>query len=136
MGYERSLMKNILFFFLCVYALHANEYVQREECISSNGIPPMNCFSNEYEYYDHELNRIYNIQINHLMEPNKTKLKEAQQAWIKFRDKDCAYSSGPKEEEGGSIWYIGYSACMTKKTKNRIKELDFYVKCRENGCPK
>jgi uncharacterized protein YecT (DUF1311 family) len=127
-------MRIIIFFLLFVYSLLANEYVQREECISDSGIPPMDCFSSEYEYYDHELNRLYTIQIEHLQEPNKTRLKEAQRAWINFRDKDCAYSAGP-QSEGGSLWYIEYSGCMIARTKNRIRELDFYVKCRENGCP-
>lgn len=52
----------------------------------------------------------------------KEQLKDAERAWIAYRDKRCAYEAGPREE-GGSIWPMEMSNCLEQKTAARIREL-------------
>lgn len=112
----------------------ADEYVWKEEC--NNSQRSMNICSGEMlDFYDKELNRLYSIQMNHIQSDDRKKLlKEAQLAWINFRDKDCLYSVS-KREKSGSIWPATHNSCLSERTKSRIKELRTYVACRDNGCP-
>lgn len=92
------------------------------------------CAAAAYAKADAELNALYKQQIGRLEEPNKARLKEAQRAWIAFRDKSCLYEAGPREESG-TIWPLLQSACLEKFTKQRISDLKEYVACVQDGCP-
>jgi uncharacterized protein YecT (DUF1311 family) len=93
------------------------------------------CAGEMLKFYDEQLSRLYSIQMNHLQMGSRRKLlKEAQVAWQIFRDKDCLYSVG-KREDSGSIWPAARNACLAKRTKSRVEQLEAYVACRDNGCP-
>ena len=49
------------------------------------------------------------------------KLKEAQRAWILFRDKHSEFSAS--ENEGGSLYQIDYLFTTATMTEKRILEL-------------
>ncbi|WP_366521676.1 lysozyme inhibitor LprI family protein [uncultured Marinobacter sp.] len=94
-----------------------------------------NCTGEMLEFYEDQLDHLYSIQMNHLQtESRKMLFKEAQLAWKSFRDKDCLYSVG-KRENSGSIWPAARNACLAERTKSRVEQLEAYVACRDNGCP-
>ena len=48
--------------------------------------------------------------------------KEAERAWLKFRDADCDFQS--QIYKGGSIYDMIYNGCLTDNINNRIKQLE------------
>ncbi len=50
---------------------------------------------------------------------NASKLREAERAWIKYRDANCAYYAAGE----GTIARINAAACMRDMTKARAEEL-------------
>jgi uncharacterized protein YecT (DUF1311 family) len=106
-----------------------------EECDSTQAA--MNqCAAKELATQDAALNAEYKAQMNYLKTPAKKQaLQEAQKKWIAFRDADCAYQVG-KREDGGSIWPLMQSQCLATQTKVRVEQLKSYTACRQEGCPK
>lgn len=101
---------------------------------SVGGQQDMNkCLADEYIKTDAKLNELYRKLIESLEDPEK--LRNAQRAWIIFRDLSCEYSSSGIGKEG-SLYSYAISACMIDKTEKRIKDLELYIEwggC--NGCP-
>lgn len=84
---------------------------------------------------DQELNQVYAAYKKRLP-PNQTqRLKQAQLAWIKFRDASCVFESSGVE--GGSAHPMVYLGCLTAKTRDRIKALEALSACEEGdlSCP-
>lgn len=78
------------------------------------------CASLEYQEADRELNSIYQRVLE--VDPNANKLKEAQRAWLTFRDKVCIYDQA-LVQPGGSSAGMYYQGCLTRHTKRRIEDL-------------
>jgi len=75
---------------------------------------------------DAELNSLFKKLINSEEHPGrKSRLRDAQRAWINFRDTSCIYEAGPYGE-GGSIGEMDYANCMHHHTETRIKDLKRY----------
>lgn len=75
----------------------------------------------DFEKADAELNAVYNKVLRQLSPKGVTALREAQRAWVTFRDKTAeAYGIG---EEGGSNEGLMYIRCQEAITQNRTKEL-------------
>lgn len=53
---------------------------------------------------------------------SEAKLREAQRAWIVFRDAHCTYQ-GYGEARGGSMEPMAFEACRTSLTRERIRQL-------------
>lgn len=66
---------------------------------------------------------------------SKKLLIEAQRSWIAFRDAECKFSSAGVE--GGSVYPLIYSTCVTELTKARVETFKNYLKCQEGdlSCP-
>ncbi|WP_268800522.1 lysozyme inhibitor LprI family protein [Pseudomonas huanghezhanensis] len=94
------------------------------------------CAAKELATLDADLNAQYKAQMNYLKTPAKKQaLQDAQKKWIAFRDTDCAYQVG-KREDSGSIWPLLQTNCLAAHTKVRAEQLKGYVACRQEGCPK
>ena len=77
----------------------------------------------EFEKSDKELNRTYaKLQKGLPNATMKSKLKTAQQAWIKFRNAESAFWAS--QMEGGSAYPMLYSAQQANLTRKRTKELN------------
>lgn len=50
-------------------------------------------------------------------------LREAERAWVDFKDGKCAADAGPRGE-GGSMWPTNWAYCEIEVTKKRIRELN------------
>ena len=94
------------------------------------------CAGKQLSALDADLNKQYQAQMGYLKNPaQKQALKSAQQKWIAFRDADCQYQAG-KREEGGSMWPLVQAQCLSAQTKVRVEQLKAYTACRDEGCPK
>lgn len=123
----------LIFVSFNVFAI--DEFKRKPSC-DGNQAEMNACASEQFSHYDSILNKLYKEQINYLgaKSDRGRMLIDAQRAWVKFRDADCAYEAG-KQEGGGSVWPLVHFTCLATKTKQRAVEVEEYVKCRENGCP-
>ena len=102
---------------------------QARDC-DANQASMNQCASKEYAALDAELNTQYNAQMGYLKTPARKKaLQDAQKKWIAFRDADCQYQAG-KREEGGSLWPLAQAQCLSAQTKVRLEQLKAYTACR------
>jgi len=112
-------MQRIYFLFLCIFA--------------------MNCFSQDTAKYDYkttdkQLNMVYNKIL--LESKSDTlfvkRLKEAQRAWIKFRDAQIearfpTVKKDDQDKEYGSIYPVCACLELTELTKQRINQLEAWL---------
>ncbi|HZT89915.1 MAG TPA: lysozyme inhibitor LprI family protein [Stellaceae bacterium] len=93
------------------------------------------CFAKQYEAADARLNQVYRELTAKLSKPDdRALLQAAEQAWIAFRDKECAFeTSGTRD---GTIHPIVVSVCLTQKTEAHLQELQRQLNCPDGdtGC--
>lgn len=76
-----------------------------------------NCFDQAYSRADAELNTVYRRIMAVLSDDGKAKLKNAQRAWILYRDAACAAEAAPYQ--GGSAFGVARLACLEAATRQR-----------------
>ena len=108
------------------------------DCANASDQATMNqCAGQEFKSTDKELNVVYQQITGRLKDnPDRKKLLVgAQRAWIGFRDAECKFSASGVE--GGSVYPLIYSNCLTTVTKARIEALKQYLTCQEGdmSCP-
>ncbi len=79
------------------------------------------CAHREYKAADAELNKAYNRLSGILDTEEKALLKEAELAWIKYRDSNCTFESS--QYAGGTMRPMIESFCLARVTKARTAEL-------------
>ena len=108
------------------------------DCDNATNQATMNqCAAQQHKAADKELNAIYQ-QINSRLKGSpdtKKLLVSAQRAWVAFRDAECKFSASGVE--GGSVYPLIYSSCLTDLTKSRVETFKGYLKCPEGdiSCP-
>lgn len=81
-----------------------------------------NCAAAELEAADSVLNRTYQ-RLLRVIEPGRVDaLREAQRAWIRFRDAECELQSS--EFEGGSMRPAVHALCLADLSKKRAEALE------------
>lgn len=93
------------------------------------------CSAGEYQKADKTLNETYKKVMARASASQRDMLKEAQNAWLKVRDADCAFiSSGV---EGGSVQPMVHNQCLADKTNDRNAYLESLTLCEEGdvSCP-
>ncbi|CAI8904287.1 lysozyme inhibitor LprI family protein [Pseudomonas sp. IT-P260] len=118
-----------------LFSPHAHAAV---DCANASDQATMNqCAGQEFKSTDKELNVVYQQITGRLKDnPDRKKLLVgAQRAWIGFRDTECKFSASGVE--GGSVYPLIYSNCLTAVTKARIEALKQYLTCQEGdmSCP-
>jgi uncharacterized protein YecT (DUF1311 family) len=85
---------------------------------------------------DTELNAAYKQLAAKAEGKEKDALRDAQRAWIVFRDKECDFET--IGEEGGSIRPMEISICIAERTKERSTELKHFLACAndDKACEK
>ncbi|CAH0265561.1 DUF1311 domain-containing protein [Pseudomonas mediterranea] len=111
---------------------------QADDCANATTQGDMNqCAAQEKKAADNELNSLYKQITARLKDNPETKqsLVKAQRAWIGFRDAECNFSASGVE--GGSVYPLIYSNCITALTKARVETFKTYLKCKEGdlSCP-
>lgn len=105
---------------LLIPALQAQ--AQAPDCGNAQTQMEMNqCAAAALEREDQHLNRVYNQYRSGLQESERQALKQAQLAWIKFRDLDCELAASVYD--GGSMQPMVHADCLAARTRERIGHL-------------
>lgn len=86
------------------------------------------CLGKELDAQDANLNKQYKLCMAKLDKVAQDKLRNAQRAWIAFRDAECLYQSD--EMRGGSYELVIDLGCRSSKTKERAETLKDCVEFR------
>jgi len=86
------------------------------------------CLAQRYTQADTALNQLYQQLLLQLNKTQQSKLREAQRAWVLFRDKQAAFIASATE--GGTMqpWLV--LAVRTAMTEKRIAELKDFAKLK------
>ncbi|HZS48610.1 MAG TPA: lysozyme inhibitor LprI family protein [Blastocatellia bacterium] len=123
---KKNLKRAVLFAAIFLMLMSIGAFTQTKKkadpCDSAtNQVEMNNCAEREFKAADAQLNKVYNQVMTKLEGEHKTKLKEAELAWIKYRDTNCDCETFLNL--GGTIYPLVYNGCLTRMTNNRIKEL-------------
>lgn len=126
-----SPMRTIKRILACLALLGCAGTAWAVDCKNAVTTPDMNeCAAIDQKKADARLNQVYQRVLKSL-EPDaggaetKKKLVEAQRAWIKFRDADCA--AVYQQHIDGTIRNMMHHGCMQARTEQRIKELKQFL---------
>jgi uncharacterized protein YecT (DUF1311 family) len=125
-------------FLLALTPLLFSTLAHAVDCDNATDQTTMNqCAAQQNKAADKELNALYQ-QITTRLKSNpdsKKLLIGAQRAWVAFRDAECKFSSAGVQ--GGSVYPLIYSNCVTELTKARVETFKNYLKCQEGdlSCP-
>ncbi|MGJ0509438.1 MAG: lysozyme inhibitor LprI family protein [Methylocystis sp.] len=87
------------------------------------------CEGKKFDAADARLNAIYTRLAAKVTAAGKAKLVDAQRAWIKYRDLQCAFDTFGTN--GGSINGMMIAQCKTQMTLDQTKRLDHQLNCEE-----
>jgi uncharacterized protein YecT (DUF1311 family) len=124
----KTLSLSALIIVSCFIALSssAQEQGKKDPCEKANEsgitVDLVECSLKKLADADAELNKAYRQLVSRLDDKKwETKLRSAQQAWIKYRDANCDYVS--EFSGGGSAVTFEYNFCLADMTDARAKEL-------------
>ena len=86
------------------------------------------CAGKAFRSADATMNQVYRKLVSTLNEDEKAQLKEAQLAWLKYRDTNCEFVAD--QYKGGSIRPLIEATCLGDMTKSRTTELKAQIKER------
>ncbi len=96
-----------------------------EECNSrsESSVFIMDCLAARYKAADQELNAIYSGAMKSLSSDGKEKLKESQEAWLKYRDASLALITEVNRKTGSTGNFIieDYRVTLVKKRASELK---------------
>lgn len=78
---------------------------------------------------DRQLNAVYTKLRAKLGPESRARLQAAEEAWIRFRDQECAFIGAPTT--GGSIHGMIVAQCQARLTLARVKDLEAQLNCQE-----
>ena len=78
---------------------------------------------------DRQLNAVYTKLRAKLGPESRARLQASEEAWIRFRDKECEFIGGPTA--GGSIHGMIIAQCQERLTLVRVKDLETQLNCQE-----
>ncbi|MER9233519.1 lysozyme inhibitor LprI family protein [Mesorhizobium sp. M0622] len=115
----------------CLAVLAAGSLAHAQECDRNDDSQQMMniCADADYKAADAKLNKAYQELIGASDAKAMKLLQTAQRAWIAFRDAECSYSAA--DSEGGSIYPMLVSECLTRLTDDRTKQLAADATCAE-----
>jgi uncharacterized protein YecT (DUF1311 family) len=118
----RILASSMLLLFLLLVSTSAQRTKKPEPCQDAQSQAEMNiCWGKEYKKADTVLNQVYRQLVEMLDDEQKSQLKEAQTAWLKYRDLNCEFAAD--QYKGGSMRPMIHAICLTDVTNNRTTEL-------------
>lgn len=83
------------------------------------------CSVQAYEQADRDLQTLYQQMRDRMPESSQPQLETSQQEWTEFRSAECRLEAKPNE--GGSLYPTVLYRCMTRMTRDRIKQLQEQV---------
>lgn len=88
----------------------------------------VDCLNAQAAHWDKELTIAYQQALKDAVPQQREKLQQAERAWIKYRDANCAYYAAGE----GSIARVEAAACLQRMTKARAQELSSGGAGRDN----
>jgi uncharacterized protein YecT (DUF1311 family) len=85
------------------------------------------CAANKFEKADKAMNERYGKLMKRLDPEDQVKLRQAQRAWIAYRDKWCEFETNGL----GSVRPMIFAGCLTGLTEDHSKNLDYQLTCEE-----
>ena len=120
----------LLLFLLTGFSALAQAQKQSETCADAQSQAEMTiCWGNQYKAADAKLNQVYRQFTAKLDDEEKTQLKTAQTAWLKYRDANCEFVAD--QYKGGTIRPMIAAICLADVTDNRTRELIAQMKERD-----
>lgn len=113
--------------------------VDQSECktCSPSQMDLNQCAENRLNEVDDELNRVYHAIISKYKEDREflEKLRNAQHAWLIFRDAELAarFPAGCKQSQYGSIYPMCAAHFLAQRTQERIRQLREWLDGVEEG---
>lgn len=103
---------------------------KKDPCADAQSQGEMNmCWGNQYKAADARLNAVYREFLSKLSQEETAQLKNAQLAWLKYRDANCEFVAD--QFKGGSMRPMIAAICLTDVTDNRANELKAQMKERD-----
>jgi uncharacterized protein YecT (DUF1311 family) len=87
------------------------------------------CMASARNRTDRELNQVYQALMAKVSDRGKRQLRDAERAWITYRDRQCAFDTAGSI--GGSIHDAMVANCHDRITTAHIAELKAQLNCRE-----
>ena len=125
----------------CLFCCCASQSAMAQDIDCSNAMSQVEmtfCAGKDLDAADAELNRVYRLAMeaariqDEVLEadqiPSRTMLRDAQRAWIEFRDRACEAES--TLFRGGTAQSQLYLTCKTRLTESRTKDLEFFAQPR------
>lgn len=95
------------------------------------------CAAQAFQTSDAEMNKLSHEIRQRMSDDADTRLllRDAEQAWVAFRDAECAFATSAVA--GGSAYLMVYDFCLDNLTQKRIEDLRQYLDCDEGdmSCP-
>lgn len=118
----------LLFFAAAISAAYGQK--KSEPCADIQTQAEMTiCWANQYKTADAKLNQVYRQFTAKLDDEEKTQLKTAQTAWLKYRDANCEFVGD--QYKGGTMRPMIGAICLAEVTDNRTRELTAQMKERD-----
>lgn len=113
-----------------VAAAHWSSLAVAKECSGLDTQTAMNlCEGENFKQADAELNATYAKLVSKISATGQSKLREAQKAWIKYRDAQCEFNT--MGTMGGSIHSMMLWQCLSDLTAQQTKRLQHQLNCPE-----
>ena len=87
---------------------------------ANSTVDMLDCIDAETQRQDQRLNEVYTALRADVQEGRKNQLRDAQRAWINFRNANCAFHLDP---DAGSLARISAADCVLRLTATRAEEL-------------
>jgi uncharacterized protein YecT (DUF1311 family) len=88
------------------------------------------CAADAYKAADAVLNQVYKQLVAKLETEEKAQLKEAQTAWLKYRDTNCDFVAD--QYKGGTMRPMIHANCLADVTSKRTAELRTQIEDRSH----
>ncbi len=108
---------------------HGQKRKKLDPCANAQTQFEMNqCAARDYRAANGVLNQTYQRLVAMLNDEEKSQLKTAQTAWLKYRDSNCEFEAD--QFKGGSMRPLAYASCLADMTRKRTIELKNQIKER------
>ncbi|SFO69784.1 Uncharacterized conserved protein YecT, DUF1311 family [Mesorhizobium sp. NFR06] len=122
-------MKRLLFAATLLLAAPAAHAAAIDCAAASTQADLATCTAKDAVSADAALNAVYKALAARLAPADLERLRDAQRAWIPFRDKECAFRTRPYSD--GTVYSSLVGVCKAELTKARLVQLQHQLQCPE-----
>lgn len=138
-------MKALLLFMVCLISAPSYSATSKfdmsvacSEFENLNNYEQGQCIGRQHEEIDEEMAKTYRHLMSKVDKQAKIKLRDAQRAWIKFRDTNCDFEGTGTLGGSAHSWVV--TSCKSRVTVKRTEELRAWLLCEQDegnlSCPR